>query len=479
MVRLKAIQALFTKRNSKFPLRTKRPRILQPTSFSHPHILKEGEITPFMHASEFASRRRKLFSQEHSATSTADMSIVISNPQLYISEDIPVEFRQSSNMRYYSGLLEPESLIVMWRKRSGGEETVESTLFLRGRSESDERFHCPRLEVSDAASFLGVENASPLDALERILPRILRDVSPKQVHVDGGCPDLLKRVRDILNDASVSVAPPEDTSDWLYRPRLVKSEAELSSMRMASEIASKAMTMCISETREGIPENAIRGIFEKEIRLLGADRMSFPPVVASGANATTMHYIVNDDVAREGEMILLDAGCEWNGYASDITRTWPVSGTFSPVQRALYEAVLDVQLTVLQATRSGKTLVELMNLMFSELRHVCVEMKLMKPSDDPRSILDYCPHGVGHMLGLDTHDVRRIPNLNRVPLASGMVVTVEPGLYIPSDFHRAPSEFHGIGIRIEDDVAVTSSEPEVLTALCPKTADEVMATILQ
>ncbi|XP_035166999.1 xaa-Pro aminopeptidase 3-like, partial [Oxyura jamaicensis] len=210
--------------------------------------------------------------------------------------------------------------------------------------------------------------------------------------------------------------------------------------------------------------------FEFECRARGADILAYPPVVAGGNRSNTLHYVKNNQLIKDGELVLLDGGCESSCYVSDITRTWPVNGRFTKPQAELYQAVLDIQKSCLSLCSPGVSLENIYSLMLSLIGQKLKDLGILKSSVTEsqffKAVRKYCPHHVGHYLGMDVHDT---PDMSRsLPLQPGMVITIEPGLYIPEDDMNAPERFRGIGVRIEDDVVIAEDSPLILSADCPK-----------
>ncbi|XP_009082099.1 PREDICTED: probable Xaa-Pro aminopeptidase 3, partial [Acanthisitta chloris] len=210
--------------------------------------------------------------------------------------------------------------------------------------------------------------------------------------------------------------------------------------------------------------------FEFECRARGADILAYPPVVAGGNRSNTLHYVKNNQLIKDGELVLLDGGCEFSCYVSDITRTWPVNGRFTKPQAELYQAVLDIQKSCLSLCSPGMNLENIYSLMLSLIGQKLKELGVLKSSVSDslffKAVRKYCPHHVGHYLGMDVHDT---PDISRSLLFQpGMVITIEPGIYIPEDDMSAPERFRGIGVRIEDDVVITEDAPLILSDNCPK-----------
>eukprot|EP00128_Syssomonas_multiformis_P017109 Colp12_sorted_trinity150504_noHs@16791 len=267
-------------------------------------------------------------------------------------------------------------------------------------------------------------------------------------------------------------------SNVVNRLRLLKDSEEVALMQRAANISAQAFVKAMQHTRAGVGEHELEALLEYEVRRHGCTRLAYKPVVASGINCNTLHYVFNDRLLRDGDLVLVDAGGEYQNYASDITRTFPVSGRFSEGQREVYEAVLRVQKTCIKlcTTASNLSLNSLHNVCVNLLKEELCALGIVKAArfttDALRETQKYFPHHLSHYLGSDTHDT---PTISRdEPLRPGMVVTMEPGLYLPC-VDSVPPKYRGIGVRIEDDVLITEGAPVVLTAECPKEPEEIEA----
>ena len=245
-------------------------------------------------------------------------------------------------------------------------------------------------------------------------------------------------------------------------------------MRHAAEITSEAHVLAMRACSPGTHEYELQALIEYHFRRRGADFPAYSSIVGAGDNATILHYIENTDAIQDGDVVLIDAGCEYQGYAADITRSFPANGSFTSPQRDLYQAVLEVQLAAIEDVTVGRPFQELHLRTERRLAEACVQLGLLSGDLDElvesKAHKKYYPHGVGHWLGMDVHDVGPYyaPNGERRALAPGMVLTIEPGLYVPAHDDSAPQALRGVGVRIEDDILVTADGPENLTASCPK-----------
>ena len=268
-------------------------------------------------------------------------------------------------------------------------------------------------------------------------------------------------------------------SSIVHELRLIKDDYELDLMERAGQISVAAHRAAMTAGVPGSSEYALEGLIEGSFRQAGALRFAYPSIVAAGANGCVLHYQTNNDTIKEGDMLLIDAGCEYAGYASDITVTWPASGRFTEAQAKVYEAVLRVQQDVVAAVRPGATFKQLNTIACEGLLR---EMQALGLVDAERSIDElmeaqaykpYYMHSIGHWIGMDVHDVGSYGKDRSRPFEPGMVLTVEPGIYIAPDAPDAPAELRGIAVRIEDDIAVTTGEPRNLTHGLPRTVQEI------
>ncbi|KAJ8796035.1 hypothetical protein J1605_002797 [Eschrichtius robustus] len=245
-------------------------------------------------------------------------------------------------------------------------------------------------------------------------------------------------------------------------------------MQIARKLTSQAFIETLFASKAPVEEGFLYAKFEFECRARGADVLAYPPVVAGGNGSNTLHHVKNNQRIEDGEMVLLDGGCESSCCVSDITRTWPVNGRFTAPQAERYEAVLEVQRDCLTLCSPGTSLDNVYSMMLTLIGQKLKELGIMKnimENSAFKAARKYCPHRVGHYLGMDVHDTPDVPR--SLPLQPGMVITVEPGIYIPEDDKDAPEKFHGLGVRIEDDVMVTEDSPLIVSADCPKEMNDI------
>ncbi len=396
------------------------------------------------------------------------------------SRDSDYPFRQNSDLHYLTGFAEPDALLLLLPGRSEG----ESVLFCQDRDPSLEAWNGIRLGAEGAVREHGLdqafENAERDERLEALLDG---RTSLYLMLGDTESMALADEIRERLaGRVRRGACPPQryvDLAPLLHEMRLIKSEGELALMRHAAGISARAHRRAMLAARPGLAEYHLQAELEHEFRWHGGSGPAYASIVGGGANACVLHYIENDAPLRDGELVLIDAGVEFDLYAGDITRTFPVGGRFSKAQRELYELVLAAQERAVAAVRPGATLVEIHDGVVRDLTAGLIRLGLLQGEVEARiedeSYKRFYLHSTSHWLGLDVHDVGsyRLAGKPR-PLEAGMVLTVEPGLYVPAD-EDIPLAYRGIGIRIEDDVAVTAEGHEVLTADVPKRVAEIEA----
>ncbi|MFY0991665.1 Xaa-Pro aminopeptidase [Halomonas sp. C05BenzN] len=425
---------------------------------------------------EYRARRRVLMD-----SLPADSAVLLPGASLVNrSRDSEFPFRQDSDFHYLTGFPEPDALLLLLPGREEG----ECVLFCQDREPSLEAWTGIRLGAEGAVREHGVdqafENAERDARLETLLDGRHTLYLPL---ADGEALALADELRGRLAArARRGARPPQafaDASPLLHEQRLVKSEAELALMRHAADISARAHVRAMRATRPGLAEYHLQAELEHEFRWQGSSGPAYASIVGGGINACVLHYIENTATLQGGDLVLIDAGAEFDLYAGDITRTFPVDGCFSEAQRSLYELVLGVQERAVEAVRPGATLVELHDLVVQGLTEGLVALGLLEGEVqariDDESYRRFYLHSTSHWLGLDVHDVGAYRRDGKPrPLQPGMVLTVEPGLYVPAD-DDIPEAFRGTGIRIEDDVVVTATGHEVLTAGVPKRVAEIEA----
>ena len=427
---------------------------------------------------EFARRRRQLMRMAGAGA----VVLISSAPERMRNADAAWPYRQDSDFHYLTGFPESDAVLALLPGRQHG----EAVLFCRERDAERERWRGPGVGTEQAVSAYAVDDAFPVEDIDDILPGMIEGRGRVYCHF-GHEPtfdaQLLGWMRRLRRLRGGGVVPKEFValSHLLHDLRLFKSRAELKLMRASAAISVEAHLAALRLARPGRYE------YEVEAELLGVIRRhgavpAFTPTIAGGANACVMHYQSSRAPLREGELLLIDAGAELDCYASDVSRTFPPSGRYNREQRALYDVVLAAQLAAIDEVRPGQPFNAAHNTAVRVLTEGLCELGLLKEGADEAiaagSYRRFFAAKTGHWLGLDVHDVGdyRIDGESRL-LEPGMVLTVEPGLYVAADDRSVAERWRGIGIRIEDDVAVTHEGHEVLTAAMPKEAGQIEALL--
>jgi Xaa-Pro aminopeptidase len=403
--------------------------------------------------------------------------VLFSAPVALRNNDVEHEYRQDSDFFYLSGFDEPDSVLVL---KSTEPHFV---LFVRPRSPERETWDGPRAGVEGAVRNFGADMAYPIDELESKLPELLSSL-PRLFYRIGADAAADAKVHKALatmrRRARLGVEWPTaliEPDVILHELRLNKGEDEIAAMRKAAAITAEAHIEVMRATQPGMYEYELEGLLRRVFRARGSERTAYSPIVGSGPNATILHHRRNDRRIEAGDLVLVDAGCEYDYYAADVTRTFPADKHFSATQRAVYEVVLAAQLAAIECTRPGATLEAIHEAAVAVIVDGLIELGLIEGPreaalEDGRYKRFYM-HRTSHWLGMDVHDVGRYfsGGAPRV-LEPGMVLTVEPGIYIASDA-EVEARYRGIGVRIEDDVLVGAADPIVLSEAVPKTVDEV------
>ena len=438
-------------------------------------------MKPETPAEEFARRRRALMR----LMGRDAIAIIPAAPVRKRNNDVDYAYRQDSDFHYLTGFGEPESVAVLIPAR----EQAEYILFVRDRDPARETWEGRRAGPAGARRRYGAHDAFPITDIDEILPGLMENRA-KVFYAMGMYPEFDQRVVGWVNGLRTQARngrhPPQEfvaLDQVLHELRLFKSRTELELMREAARIGALAHVRAMRFCRPGRMEYELMAELVHEFRRHGADT-SYYPIVGAGPNSCILHYNENDQPLRDGEVVLIDAGCECECYASDITRTFPVSGRFSREQRAVYEVVHEANLAAIAKVRPGNHWNEPHEAAVRVITQGLVRLGLLKgrPAKLERdgAYRRFFMHRTGHWLGMDVHDVGdyKVGEAWRV-LEPGMVLTIEPGIYIPRGARGVPKRFQGIGVRIEDDVVVTKSGAEVLTDGVPKDPDLIEALMAE
>ncbi|KAF3762008.1 hypothetical protein M406DRAFT_342663 [Cryphonectria parasitica EP155] len=434
----------------------------QPVYETHPHLLKPGELTPGITAQEYHDRRARLAQ----ALPKNAVAILPAAEIKWRSGAVFFPFRQESNFLYLTGFNEPEAIAVIQKTGDNLGDFIFH-LLVRPKDPAAEQWSGPWSGVQAAEDVFNADNAGDINKAGELLQPILKDAS--KIYTEGTSDSsLLKRLLRI--PAGHTAAATSPLRPLLNSLRIVKSAGEIANMRQAGRISGRAITNAM---RRGWKyEKDLQAYLDYAFTADGCDGPAYVPVVAGGSRANMIHYVLNNAPLEGKEMVLVDAGGEYGAYITDITRTWPVSGKFSPAQKDLYEAVLRVQRSGVSLCRadSGLSLDQIHRSTEAALRTELT--KLGFELSGPGALETLFAHHVGHYVGLDVHDC---PGYGRnVALKPGHCVTIEPGVYVPDD-ERWPKHFRGMGIRIEDSVCVDETGPIVLTTEAVKEVVDIEA----
>lgn len=427
---------------------------------------------------EHKERRAKLLSQ----CQPNSICIIGGNSLLTRSNDTEYNFRQNSDFWYLTGFNEPEAYLVL---SNSPEAKANSLIFVQASDAHAEVWHGRRLGVEQAAQKLGVDLAFDVDDIDEHLIELIDGHDhlyfsfDAQARVESTINMALAECRHAPKQSKKAPATTHDIQTILHAMRLIKSDAEINIMQRAADITAMAHVRAMLFSQAGKFEYQLEAELHHEFAMQGARNPAYGTIVGSGENACILHYTENSHELHEGDLVLIDAGCELAGYAADITRTFPVNGKFSEAQKLLYQLVLDSQKAALAELVCGKFISQAMQACVRVIVKGLLELGILNGSlqanIEQETWRQYFMHGLGHWLGLDVHDVGiyKINGAER-PLEEGMVMTVEPGLYIPKTANVA-SKFKGIGIRIEDDIVITREGNRILSSKVPKEISDIEA----
>ena len=436
--------------------------------------------------SVLVERRRRLMQ----AFSPGSVLVVPSAHHALRNGDVDHAWRQDSDFWFLTGCNEPDSVLVLCPGRVG----EEFVLFVRPRDKDAETWTGRRAGLEGAIATHGAEKSFLITDLDKELGRLCEDAR-EVAWVFGRDPAfdqiVMRAVRRHRTHPKLRINGPDrltDLSVALWPMRLFKQPAEIEALRAAAEITAEAHHEVMRLCEPGHSEGQLQAALEYVFLAGGGERVGYGSIVASGENATILHYTENNMRVQDGALVLVDGGCEVDQHTADVTRTFPANGTFSEPQRAVYNAVLAAQLAAIDACVVGKTFHDVHDTAIRSLTEAMVRLGLLHGDVETlikeNTFKKYYMHGTSHWLGLDVHDVGGVHDLTSTespkasrPLLPGMVLTIEPGLYVAIDDADAPENLRGIGVRIEDDVLITADGPDVLTRSCVKLPDEVEAMV--
>jgi Xaa-Pro aminopeptidase len=427
---------------------------------------------------EFNKRRKRLMQR----IGVGNIAFIGSAPMRTRNRDVDYPFRQDSDFYYLTGFNEPEAMAVF----IPGREQGEYILFCREFDEKKALWEGAHAGLDGATNHYDADDAFPITDLDDILPGLLEGKT-KVFYPMGRDPDLdhslldwIKHIRSQTRNGLVAPGELIALEPILHEMRLFKSAAEIKLMRKAAEVSAAGHVKAMQACKAGLYEYQVEATLIHHFIQNGLRNVAYPSIVAAGSNACTLHYTENDGKLKSGDLLLIDAGAECDHYAADITRTFPISGRFSEAQKALYQLVLDAQAAAIAQIKPGATWIMPHDAAVEVLTKGLLELGLLKGRlktlIKKEKYKPFYMHRTGHWLGMDVHDVGdyKIDQEWRT-LEAGMVLTVEPGLYIPTDCKTVDAKWRGIGIRIEDDVLVTADGCEILTGGVPKAVADIEA----
>ncbi|HEX2095207.1 MAG TPA: aminopeptidase P N-terminal domain-containing protein [Longimicrobiaceae bacterium] len=441
--------------------------------------MPQAHPAPSFPPETFRARRERYLERAGSA-----VTVLCAAPELHRSRDTEIRYRQDSDFHYLTGFPEPGAVAVL----TPHDPERRFTLFVRPRDPEREAWSGPRAGVEGARERYGADAAYPVGELDAQL-RTLLEPADEVVYALGTNPEMDRRVAGLV--AGFRRSRPRsgkgplvvrDPDTLLPEMRLVKEPGELDRIRRAAQISAAAHLTAMRAAHPGIGEWELEAVLDRHFRVAGGSGPAYPTIVGSGPNATVLHHVANDRCAADGDLVLIDAGAELGMYAGDITRTFPVSGRFSATQRAVYEIVLEAEEAGIAAVRPGASVFDPHDAAVRVLARGMVELGLL--SGDVDELIEsgahrrFYMHQTSHWLGLDVHDVGPYRRGGEpVRLEPGMVLTVEPGIYVPETAEDVPEELRGIGVRIEDNLVVTPEGHEVLTRGVPVSIEEIEALV--
>jgi Xaa-Pro aminopeptidase len=400
------------------------------------------------------------------------------------NHDTDFEFRQDTDFYYLTRLNEPDCVAVL----APSNPEHKYVLFVRPRIREEEIWTGIRAGVEGAISQHGADAAYEIGKLSEVLPKYLQNVEKlyygfgNNEHFDLKVISTVKHIREKVRGGVYAPTVIIDPATVLHEMRLRKNEADLTSLRRAVDISGEGHIAAMKHCKPGMYEYELEAIVEYVFRKSGATGVGYPSIVGSGFNTTILHYNTNNDRIKDGDMVLIDAGAEYNLFSGDITRTFPANGKFTRAQQAIYEVALNANKEVIKMVKPGESFMKLHEKAVGVVSEELLKLGLVSGSRDEiiekESYKKFFMHRTGHWLGMDVHDVGRYKAQDGWrKLEPGMVFTVEPGVYIAAGTEGAPEEYFNIGVRIEDDVLVTEDGFEVLTSKTPKEIKDVEATM--
>ncbi len=428
----------------------------------------------------FADRRQKL------AGMIPGSALVITAPAETVRNgSVHHNFRQDSSLYYLTGYEEPGTILVY---RPG--MTPETVMFVRKKDLERETWDGFRFGPEEAQKQFRMDKALPVEEFSKEIISLLKGVDKlyyrfyKNPEMDTLMQEALLSLKASQGRTGFGLLPVYDADELMGELRVIKTEAEISNLRRACDLTADAHIETMKYIKPGMSEREIHGFFIYQIMKRGAAREGYGGIFAGGANACTLHYVFNDEPLKDKELLLVDAAGEFNYITSDITRTYPINGKFTDAQAQVYQGVLKIQKTIIESVKPGLPFQELHDMGTNMLTDLMLELGLLSGRKDDilksNQHKKYYPHGIGHFLGMDVHDSGLYFNKKTGEsrkIEAGMVFTIEPGLYIPANDSSAAAEYRGVGVRIEDNIFVTTNGYEVLTSNCLKEIPDLERTV--
>jgi Xaa-Pro aminopeptidase len=428
-----------------------------------------------MNEIHYESRRQKLLSSVEEGV----LILTSASPKTR-SNDTEYPYRQSSDFYYMCGFKEDNTLLILVKTK----EATKSILFVEPYNAEHALWNGSRLGIDKAKESFSIDEVHDINEYSTLIKEILRDHIALYIDLFDDSRWILqakKSARELQAARGVKrhIRAIHDVTHLIRTQRLIKSNEEISEIKKAVVLTAKAHHEAMQLSKPGLHEYELQAHMSYVFQRAGAQSESYGAIVAGGNNANTLHYVDNRDVLRDGDLVLIDAACEWELYASDITRTFPVNGKFTAVQRTVYEKVLDVQLRVIEAMKPGVKRDWLQQYSEELLCQALIDLGILngecKTLLEEKAHKKYSPHGIGHWMGLDVHDP--CPYVDdegeSLHFTTGMVMTIEPGIYIRNDDMDVEEKYRGIGIRIEDNILITQSGYENLSSMIAKTVEEI------
>ncbi|MBC7474695.1 MAG: Xaa-Pro aminopeptidase [Candidatus Sericytochromatia bacterium] len=424
----------------------------------------------------FDQRRKKFVEQMGGG-----VAVFRSAPEYIRNNDAHYKYRQDSDFYYLTGFAEPNCVAVFAPEHP----EHQYILFVRPRDPERETWDGKRAGVEGAVSQYGADIAYSIDEIDTILPKYIKNTD-QLYYAIGNNPEFDPKIIDLIVSlrrkgrlGEFAPSTITDTGKIVHEMRLIKSSEEIELMKKANYVSFQAHIEAMKATKPGMYEFEVESVIDNQFKKHGANAPAYNSIVGTGANATILHYVENNAQLKDGDLLLIDAGAECDFYAGDITRTFPVNGKFTKAQKDVYEVVLESQLEAIKMVKPGTRFVDVHNRAVEVLTEGMVKIGLLKGNVQDlikdETYKKFYMHKTGHWLGMDVHDVGKYftNNSESRPLEAGMVLTVEPGLYINENTEGVPSEYLGIGIRIEDDILVTETGSYNLSAAVPKQVAEI------